>query len=143
MMRAVALACVVAFAAVSNVVASEPVKAIVNSYLEAHAALANDKVEGVKAPAAAMAAEAEKMGPSGASIAKAARALERAKDLKTAREAFSPLSDAVIAAAKAANLPDVKIAYCPMAKGSWLQKDSTIKNPYYGSQMLTCGEFKK
>ena len=143
MSRAVAMAFVVAFAGTINVAASDSVKAIVNSYLEAHAALASDKVEGVKAPAAAIAAEAEKMGPSGATIAKQARALEQAKDLNAAREAFNPLSESVIAAAKAANLPDVKVAYCPMAKGSWLQKDGTIKNPYYGSQMLTCGEFKK
>lgn len=33
-------------------------------------------------------------------------------------------------------------AYCPMAEGSWLQTESTISNPYYGSAMLTCGEFK-
>jgi copper chaperone CopZ len=34
--------------------------------------------------------------------------------------------------------------FCPMAndgKGAnWLSKESTIKNPYYGSQMLTCGK---
>ena len=143
MRRAVALAIVGAFAVINNVSASESVKAIVNSYLEAHAALASDKLEGVRAPAAAMAAEAEKMGQGGATIAKQARALEQATDLNAARQAFNPLSESVIAAAKAANLPDVKVAYCPMAKGSWLQKDSTIKNPYYGSQMLTCGEFKK
>jgi hypothetical protein len=33
---------------------------------------------------------------------------------------------------------------CPMyndGKGAnWLSKESTIKNPYYGSQMLTCGK---
>jgi hypothetical protein len=23
---------------------------------------------------------------------------------------------------------------------NWLSKESTIKNPYYGSQMLTCGK---
>jgi hypothetical protein len=83
------------------------------------------------------------MGDSGAAIAKAARDVEQAKDLKAARAAFGPLSDAVIAAAKGANIGEVKVAYCPMTKGSWLQKDDTNKNPYYGSQMLTCGEFKK
>jgi hypothetical protein len=36
----------------------------------------------------------------------------------------------------------VKLAYCPMVRGSWLQKDETIRNPYYGKGMLTCGEFK-
>jgi len=34
--------------------------------------------------------------------------------------------------------------FCPMAndgKGAnWLSKDNAIKNPYYGSQMLTCGK---
>jgi hypothetical protein len=37
----------------------------------------------------------------------------------------------------------VKVAYCPMVRKSWLQKDGTISNPYYGSSMQTCGEFKK
>ena len=34
--------------------------------------------------------------------------------------------------------------FCPMAndgKGAnWLSKENGIKNPYYGSQMLTCGK---
>jgi hypothetical protein len=34
--------------------------------------------------------------------------------------------------------------YCPMAnkgKGAnWLSRESSIKNPYYGSQMLSCGK---
>lgn len=29
--------------------------------------------------------------------------------------------------------------YCPMQDANWLSKDKTIKNPYYGSQMLSCG----
>jgi hypothetical protein len=41
---------------------------------------------------------------------------------------------------------EVTIYYqnCPMynnGKGAnWLSKDISIKNPYYGSQMLTCGK---
>jgi hypothetical protein len=39
--------------------------------------------------------------------------------------------------------PDgVRTAYCPMAKKSWLQKGDTLANPYYGTSMPTCGEFK-
>ncbi len=30
--------------------------------------------------------------------------------------------------------------YCPMKKGYWLSKEKDIKNPYYGSSMLTCGK---
>lgn len=51
-----------------------------------------------------------------------------------------------IAAGKAEgwkDVPDVKEAYCPMVKKSWLQKDGSIRNPYYGPAMPTCGEFKK
>jgi len=142
-MNKLLIASFIAFAATSATGASDSVKAIVNAYLEVHAALAADKLEGVKAPAGAIAAEAGRMGSSGDAIAKAAREVEGAKDLKAARAAFGPLSDAVIAAAKQANIGDVKVAYCPMVKGSWLQKDDTIKNPYYGAQMLTCGDFKK
>jgi hypothetical protein len=37
---------------------------------------------------------------------------------------------------------DLKIAYCPMVKKSWLQREEQVRNPYYGAQMLTCGELK-
>ena len=142
-MRSVLLAAAFAISVAASVAASESMKTIVNSYLEIHAALAADKVDGIKTPAAKIAAEAERMGSDGAAIAKAAKQVEQAKDVKAARAAFGPLSDAVIAGAKAAKIGDVKVAYCPMVNASWLQKDNTIKNPYYGSQMLTCGEFKK
>ena len=33
--------------------------------------------------------------------------------------------------------------YCPMKKVSWLSETKDIKNPYYGSKMLTCGSVKK
>lgn len=34
--------------------------------------------------------------------------------------------------------------FCPMANGgkgaNWLSKENEVKNPYYGSEMLTCGK---
>ncbi|RYF82932.1 MAG: DUF3347 domain-containing protein, partial [Chitinophagaceae bacterium] len=30
--------------------------------------------------------------------------------------------------------------YCPMKKALWLSNEKAIKNPYYGSAMLTCGK---
>jgi Cu(I)/Ag(I) efflux system membrane fusion protein len=37
--------------------------------------------------------------------------------------------------------------YCPMAfnnKGAaWLQPDKEIRNPYFGAQMLSCGEVRR
>jgi hypothetical protein len=124
---------------------SDAMKAIVESYLEIHARLAADKTDGIKTSAAAIAKTATAMGQSGAAMAKAAKAVEDASDLKTAREAFGPLSEAVIAAAQADGMKDlgVKQAFCPMVKRPWLQKDDKIRNPYYGTAMLECGEIKK
>ena len=141
---AVAAACVVSGGVTLH--ASDAMKAIVGSYLELHARLSTDKIDGLKAPAAALAARAETLGEAGAAMAKAAKVVGEATDLKAARDAFGALSDAVVAAAKAEgwkDLGDVKLAYCPMARRSWLQKDEKIRNPYYGSAMLECGEFKK
>jgi hypothetical protein len=33
--------------------------------------------------------------------------------------------------------------YCPMAKSYWYSTEKAIKNPYFGSKMLTCGEVKQ
>ncbi|MBU2526793.1 MAG: DUF3347 domain-containing protein [Bacteroidetes bacterium] len=33
--------------------------------------------------------------------------------------------------------------YCPMKKVSWLSETKDIKNPFFGSEMLTCGSVKK
>jgi hypothetical protein len=30
--------------------------------------------------------------------------------------------------------------YCPMKKAYWLSETPTIKNPYYGKEMPTCGK---
>ena len=140
------IAVVAAVAAAPAVHASDAMKAIVGSYLEIQAALAADKTDGVQPAAKAIGEQAGRMGTEGAAIVKAAKAVEVAADLKAARTAFGELSDAVIAAGNAEgwkDVPDAKVAYCPMAKKSWVQKDGQIRNPYYGSSMLTCGEFKK
>lgn len=124
---------------------SEALKAIVASYLEMQAQLAADKFDDLPTAAQGITLQAAQMGPAGDAIGKAVSAVEAATDLKTARDAFAALSDAVIAAARAegwAQLPDVKVAYCPMVKRSWLQTGDKIKNPYYGSKMPECGEFR-
>lgn len=138
------LACVLAIGA--GVQASDAMKAIVGSYLEIQAKLAADTIDGVKPAAHAIGDQAARMGTAGEAIVKSAQAIENAADLKATRLAFGDLSDAVIAAGKAElwkDVPDVKIAYCPMAKKSWVQKEAEIRNPYYGSAMLTCGSFRK
>jgi hypothetical protein len=142
--RAFALALAVAAAGIP-LHASEALKTIVDSYVSIQAKLAADDLAGAKEPARALTSRAASMGPAGAAIAKSAGALDAATDLKTARDAFAELSDAVIAAGKAEGWKDVdavRLGYCPMVKRHWLQKDGQVRNPYYGAQMLTCGELK-
>ena len=114
---------------------------MVKSYLEVQAALAADKFADVAAPAKALAEQATAVGPAGADVAKAAAAVGAAADIAAARDAFGPLSDAMIARVKAGGSPDaaLRLGYCPMARRSWLQRGGEVRNPYYGSAMLTCG----
>lgn len=64
------------------------------------------------------------------------------KDLKKQRAYFTTLSSNIVAVAKAFKLSEkpVYVQYCPMQKASWLSSEKQIRNPYYGSTMLTCGE---
>jgi hypothetical protein len=125
--------------------ASEPMKAIVASYLDIQTQLVANKTDTVKARAHAITEQAGRMGKAGAAVAKAAADVEKAGDIKAIREAFGPLSEAVVAAARADGWTDVsglKLVYCPMVKQHWLQKGDAIQNPYYGQAMAGCGVFK-
>ncbi len=133
-------------AAGATLQASDAMKAIAGSYLEIQSRLAGDSVAGVKDAALAIGAQADRMGKAGEAIARAAKKLEGAADVKAAREAFGGLSDAVIAAGNAEgwkDLPDLRVAYCPMVNKSWVQKGEAISNPYLGRSMPTCGVIKK
>jgi hypothetical protein len=63
-------------------------------------------------------------------------------DLKSQREHFAGLSEQMIALAKTSKLSAEPVyqQYCPMKKANWLSREKAIKNPYYGSSMLTCGK---
>jgi len=70
-----------------------------------------------------------------------------AKDLAAAREQFLPFSTATVDLAKQLRkedpaFKDLKIYHCPMAPkpGLWMQAKGPLRNPFFGSQMLTCGE---
>lgn len=71
-----------------------------------------------------------------------ARHISESTDLAHQREHFANLSANMVSLAKKARLSEQPVyqEYCPMKKSSWLSNDSSIKNPYYGSSMLTCGK---
>lgn len=67
------------------------------------------------------------------------------KDISHQRDHFMSLSKNMYELIKVAKPAEtVYYQFCPMAndgKGAnWLSKESGVKNPYYGSQMLTCGK---
>ncbi len=71
-----------------------------------------------------------------------AGAISQAKDIKVQREKFATLSNIMFALVKTVKLSTEPVyqQYCPMKKASWLSNNKTIKNPYYGNAMLTCGK---
>lgn len=79
-----------------------------------------------------------------ANLLKDAGAIAQSKDIKLQREKFANLSNNMFELAKTVKLSadPVYQQYCPMKKASWLSNDKAIKNPYYGSAMLTCGSVK-
>jgi len=80
------------------------------------------------------------------SMAEAVQNAANAKSLEQLRNAFILISDNLIKAIQNQNFKDQElfIQYCPMAddgKGAkWLSTSRKIKNPYFGQQMLSCGE---
>lgn len=78
------------------------------------------------------------------SLLKDASAIAQTGDIKIQREKFSTLSNNMFELAKSVKLSTEPVyqQYCPMKKASWLSNDKAIKNPYYGSAMLTCGSVK-
>lgn len=75
-------------------------------------------------------------------LVKDAGIISESKDLEKQREIFANFSTNMHALAKSLKLSAEPIyyQYCPMKKAYWLSPDKTIKNPYYGSAMLTCGK---
>ena len=118
-----------------------------------HTALAGDTITDVAKNAEAIAkaaatldaktipaAHADHLSAVPAKIAAAAATLKGAADIKAAREAYKDLSKPMVMWASMLKPAGVSVMYCSMAKGSWLQADTAIRNPYYGAQMLACGE---
>ncbi len=73
------------------------------------------------------------------------KSISETKDIKVQRDNFDTLSVNMYELIKISK-PETPVYYqnCPMTndgKGAnWLSKENAVKNPYYGSMMLTCGK---
>jgi Cu(I)/Ag(I) efflux system membrane fusion protein len=150
MMKTILLAAAVGLFAGTGVRAADnstltgPVKLVYDHYLKIQADLANDSLTSVAENANAITKAVQ--GDANilpAEVGTQAEALAKAKDLRTARAAFKPLSDALIKylADHKARGAYVEI-YCPMARASWLQADKNVNNPYFGPAMSGCGQIQ-
>ena len=67
------------------------------------------------------------------------------KPLAEARPLFRTASDRAIRLLEAAPpsagvAAELTVIHCPMYPGDWMQRDANVTNPYYGKEMLGCGE---
>ena len=101
-------------------------------YIAAQEALAADDFDEAKAALESLMPLA---GPITQPLVRSAASTD---DITTMRTRFKPLSEYLVAL----ELPQgFARAYCPMYDdgANWVQRDGPVRNPYFGSKMLTCG----
>lgn len=121
---------------------------ILGDYYKVQSALAKDSTTGVDPAARSIAQTAGTIDSGDPEVQKLVTEIRSAaekiqgKDLESARETFFDLSRPLLIYLNQFH-SDKEAAhrfYCPMAKKGWVQSDKELKNPYYGSSMLTCGQ---
>jgi Cu(I)/Ag(I) efflux system membrane fusion protein len=126
---------------------------IVAEYETIHGALSGDSTKGVARSAKRIVKLAASLDPKTVQgkhaphfeqvprkIRDAAVKLSKAREISEQRAAFKELSRPLAMWATISRPAGINVVYCSMARGSWLQKEKKIRNPYYGAKMLRCGE---
>ena len=138
--------CALMLAALLFGAAPDATELMINQAVAIADALAHDKLDNVATNAAGIDLEATSLGKPAAKISNAAKDVLKANKIADVREAVGKLNEALVAylgAQKRGPGAGLKVAVCPMVNKHWIQKDGAIQNPYYGSEMLSCGSFKK
>ena len=111
---------------------SAPIDVQLESYVMVQEALATDNFEDARSALASLTTLADPI------TQPLVRSAASADDIATMRTRFKPLSEYLAAL----ELPQgFARAYCPMYDNgsNWVQRDGPVRNPYFGSGMLTCG----
>lgn len=131
-----------------------PLGELLDAYEQARVKLAADDSAGAHAFAEKMAASSKSAAATAAGasqqalndLAAAAEKMKAASptDMANVRMAFGEVSKATVALLVAdPTLQTGRFLFmCPMAKGyqKWVQTDQKLRNPYWGKEMLECGE---
>ncbi len=131
----------------------EKMQPILEEYIRITESLASDKTAGVADAAKKIDALTGALSPSlvtgehashyrniPKNISEGARKMALAKDISSLRDALVGLSKPMVMWTAMSKPSGINVIYCSMNPGSWLQRGKKIRNPYYGSKMLTCGE---
>lgn len=135
---------------------------IIGGYLELQSALADDDFDAARAHLPRLRASLD--APVAAALPGTHRAIwledldltraaleraEQAADIEALRAAFESLSEGMLSVVReigyrgSENLFEV---HCPMAYdnrgAAWLQDSDSVRNPYFGASMLTCGDVR-
>lgn len=125
----------------------QPVATVFDNYARIQTALTQDSLQDVakEAQAIAKAVNEDAMTTFSTNIVQQAGDLAKAGDLPGAREAFKALSLSLIeyVSKYPALAGFYRQVHCSMADADWLQKESTVNNPYFGKSMARCGQFVK
>jgi hypothetical protein len=127
------------------------VDAVFTSYLAVATMLANDRAAAEQWSALQRAARALDSLPSGLKntvLMLQASLTTAPPDLKDQRQALKAVSAATIDLFSAARPSksfgeNLFVMYCSMVEARWLQTEPKVHNPYYGAEMLQCGEVKQ
>ena len=132
----------------SSAETSSDYPAVISSYLALKDDLVRSDADAASQSAADLLKSAETAGLSGESL-DLIRQISQEKDLEEIRKSFDPLSDIIYDWAKESDLGGLTLywQYCPMAMNdqgaNWLSAESEIMNPYFGDQMLHCGNIEE
>lgn len=127
------------------VINDDILNAIYLQYLNLSRALTEGNISAAKISSNAIEAGAREMSD-GRLIAVSAAKITTASNIEVQRSAYLTLSKEMIALIKKSGLNKgaIYVEYCPMAfdnkGGHWLSSNTEIRNPYFGDEMLTCGE---
>lgn len=130
------------------------VQMIVNGYLQVKDALVKSDPAKAASAAAELSTGIRVVNPAdlgikertafetnGKILLESAETISKTTDLTKQRTAFTALSVALWKTIEVTESIKGKVyyQYCPMKKAYWLSLEPGIKNPYYGSSMLSCG----
>lgn len=123
---------------------AQDTKALLNSYLQVKNALVSSDN---KAASEAVGAFYRKVKSEGdfsqkEALLQAVEKMNKAGNLEKQRAALNDVSVLMWKLVQHSAKVDepVYYQYCPMKKAYWLSTEKEIRNPYYGSSMLTCGK---